>query len=110
MPARRVPRQWPPHTRPSAAFLQLSHAKRVYASLRRSSKDKRLDGALAWLRRHGGQASPRDVQRDGVAGVKNAKEALALLKELADQGYGVLEQRGKRSFRFTLGEDQTTSD
>lgn len=87
-----------------------SHARRVYASLRGSSKDKRVDGALAWLRRRGGQASPRDVQRDGVAGVKNAKEALALLKELADQGYGVLEQRGKRNFRFTLGKDQATSD
>lgn len=86
-----------------------SHARRVYASLRRNS-DRRVDGALAWLRRHGGQASPRDVQRDGVAGVKNAREALALLKELADQGYGVLEQRGKRSFRFTLVKDQATSD
>lgn len=86
-----------------------SHARRVYASLRRNS-DKRVDGALAWLRRHGGQASPRDIQRDGVAGVKNAKEALALLKELANQGYGVLEQRGKRSFRFTLAKDQATSD
>jgi hypothetical protein len=78
-----------------------SHARRVYASLRLTPEDKRVEQALRWIETHGRTASARDLQRGHVAGVKASTEAQRLLRILVDRGYGTITERGKH-LKFTL--------
>ena len=70
-----------------------SHSAAVYAHLRLPKEATRIRRAIAWIREHGGECNPTKLVRNSVAGVHGRKEALALMKDLADQGYGHLEER-----------------
>jgi hypothetical protein len=65
-----------------------SHARAVYARLRRSRTTSRVARAIAWIRVHGGEAHTSHLTKNEVAGVENKKDAEALMKELEDRGYG----------------------
>lgn len=79
-----------------------SHARRVHSKLHQNPQAKQDARAVAWIRKHGGRATPRDIQRAGVAGVKNVEQARELLQNLADRGYGMIEPQAERSFVFVL--------
>jgi hypothetical protein len=79
-----------------------SHARRVYAHLRCTPEDKRVDAAVAWIRAHGGTATAREMQMHKVAGVKSSTEAKALLRTLEDRGFGRVEEKGKHAVIITL--------
>ena len=49
-----------------------SHARRVYAQLRSTPEDKKVDQALTRIQAHGKQASAGDMLTYKVAGVKTA--------------------------------------
>jgi hypothetical protein len=75
----------------------LSHVRRVYAQLRTTPEDKQVHAILAWIRGHGMSTTAREVQMNGVAGVKSASEAKGLLAKLQDRGFGIVrEGPGKR--------------
>lgn len=87
------------------------HTRRTYARLRCTPEDRKVLDALNWIRRHGGQATAREMLRGNVAGVKKAVEAEHLLRELVERGYGTLTEspsRGKKSLHFMLAKDRTT--
>jgi hypothetical protein len=78
-----------------------SHARAVYDHLQRPTrKQGRLQKALAWIRAHDkSELQPIDLARSQVAGIRTKSEAEALMKELADLGYGRLEERKARNNR-----------
>ena len=70
-----------------------SHARAVYDLLQRPGKKQgRIQKALAWIRAHDkAEFKPSDLARNQVAGIRTKSEAEAVMKELADLGYGRLE-------------------
>jgi hypothetical protein len=55
---------------------------------------------LAWVREHGkAEFNPSDLARSEVAGIRRQSEAEAIMKELADLGYGRLEERRAKNHR-----------
>lgn len=69
------------------------HARRVHARLTEQPADRRVELARRWIEAQGGRATARDLQRKGVAGVRRASEARALMAELVDRGLGRIERR-----------------
>jgi hypothetical protein len=67
------------------------HRKAVYAHLRQPKEATRAQRAIAWIRAHGGACNPTRLVQNSVAGVRGKKAAQALMKELADLGYGHVE-------------------
>jgi hypothetical protein len=76
-----------------------SHRETVYARLRQPEEATRARRAIGWIRSHGGRCSPTQLARSNVAGVQRKKDALALMKELVDLGYGHLEEREAKNHR-----------
>jgi hypothetical protein len=69
------------------------HLRLVYGRLRQTPEDSRLLRALDWIRSHGGRCRARDLVRN--VEIKPTPEAVKVMKELQDRGYGRLEtQRG----------------
>jgi hypothetical protein len=60
---------------PEAAVLSLSR--------RDAELDKALPALAEWLEQHGGQATPRMLQRSAVAGIRTAADLMALLDRYA---------------------------
>ena len=87
-----------------------SHAKKVYARLKASPEDKRMIGAIEWIKRQGGKVTARDVRMYKVAGVKNSDEAKELLHELEKRGAGKVEYGTRKSVIFTLNTTQHSTD
>lgn len=79
-----------------------SHAKRVYSRLKASPEEKRMMGAVEWIKRQGGKVTARDILRYKVAGVKSASDAKTLLRELESRGAGTLEEGPRKSLIFHL--------
>lgn len=67
-----------------------SHATRVYSTLHATPDERRVTSAFEWIRRHGGEASLRDLCRYKVAGVATMKDAEILASLLVTQGHGVI--------------------
>jgi hypothetical protein len=65
-----------------------SHARRVYARLNQSPMSARIERALLWILSKGGKVGTRDLTRNNVAGVGDRADAVLLMKELEDRGYG----------------------
>jgi hypothetical protein len=76
-----------------------SHLRAVYARLELSPEDGLAMRALAWLREHGNRCTPRELQRAGLAGVHKASAAKKVLQNLADWGYGRIEEQATNSGR-----------
>ena len=70
-----------------------SHARKVYSSLHRGPEDRRAEQVVAWLHRHSGACTVRDLQRATVAGINKSSDAAKMLKDLVDRGCGSLENR-----------------
>jgi hypothetical protein len=70
-----------------------SHARAVYARLRRSRTTSRVVRAVAWIRGRGGEVRTSHLTKNEVAGVEDKRDAEALLKELEDRGYGRCDTR-----------------
>src|SRR5262249_3874434 len=81
-----------------------SHARKVYARLQITAEDLKALAAVAWIRRHEGAATVRDLLTARVAGLKTATATRKLLRELVDRGYGQMIQEGKREV-FTLAKE-----
>lgn len=65
------------------------HNVRVLNRLKVSQEDLKLENALRWIRkRPGRQATQRELQANGVAGIKTATEARKVLQDLCDRGLG----------------------
>lgn len=79
-----------------------SHARKVYSRLHVTKEDKQVELALAWIRKQGGKVTLREVLRYKVAGVKTKGEALQLLQDLGERGYGKIAEGEKKSLTFTL--------
>jgi hypothetical protein len=81
------------------------HCVRVFNRLQVSEKDLRAQRLIDWIRRQPNKSSTlRQLQMNGVAGIKTASEALTLLRDLEDRGLGKLTkpgsgERGKTSFQ-----------
>jgi hypothetical protein len=80
----------------------ISHATRVYARLHCTPEDKRVELALSWMKARRGTVSARELQMNGVAGVKSAAEAKALIAMLQDRGYGTVQEGPGQRVSFTL--------
>jgi hypothetical protein len=84
-----------------------SHARAVYARLRCDKQGRRVEQAIAWVRRNGGSCIPTDLARNGVAGVAGKSDALAIMKQMEDRGYGHCEKgkaaNNKPVVRFVAG-------
>jgi hypothetical protein len=79
-----------------------SHSRAVYSQLGLHRKSLPVQKAIVWIRHKGGECNPSQLVRNGVVGVKGKKAALELMGELADQGYGHLEDRvGKNNKKTT---------
>lgn len=75
----------------------------------RDRQDKieiKLEHLVKWLTKQGGRATIRDIQRQGVAGVRTTREIRYLLKRLEAQGRGriVIVQSGRTRQRKTCFE------
>lgn len=81
------------------AYFQ-SHARVVYFALHHSSASRRVQRVIAWVRSHGGECSPTHLVKNNVAGIARKTEALKVMKELVDHGYGRLEERRARNNRM----------
>jgi hypothetical protein len=69
-----------------------SHAARVYGRLGSTNEDREVEKFIAYARRHGGRVSLRDLQRNGVAGVRTAGDVTAICKSLEERELGAVEQ------------------
>ena len=76
-----------------------SHTRAVYAHLRLPKKGNQVHHAIAWVRQHGGECNPTRLAQNNVAGVRGKQQALELMKDMADQGYGHLEERVAKNHR-----------
>jgi hypothetical protein len=79
-----------------------AHARRVYARLRATPEDKRVDELVRWITRQGGRVTARMLQHHEIAGVKSADEAKRLLRTLAGRGYGRVIEQARNSVTFEL--------
>ncbi len=65
------------------------HNVRVFNRLKVSNEDLRAQQIIIWIRkRPGRRVTPREMHQNGVAGIETTSEARAILKDLADRGYG----------------------
>lgn len=65
------------------------HNVRALNRMKVSQEDTRLERVIAWIRkRPERRATSRQLQQNGVAGIKSAKEARTILANLADRGFG----------------------
>lgn len=62
--------------------------KKVIAELGKSHTDQRVLDAVNWIKKQGGQARKRDVQRQRLAGCKRASDVDRLFHDIVDFGYG----------------------
>ena len=76
-----------------------SHARKVYSFLLCDGDDRRIEQVVAWIRDHNGECCARDIQRANVANIKKASDAGQVLKDLADRGYGELQNRNASNGR-----------
>jgi hypothetical protein len=67
------------------------HLRLVYGRLRQPLEDRDLLEVLDWIRRRGGQCTPRDLAN--AKKVTPTDKAKKLLKELEERGYGRIELR-----------------
>lgn len=72
-----------------------SHQKRVLRHLRADPTDRKVDSAIRWIRRRGGECTVRDLTRYEVAGIKGSQDARKLISDLVDRGYGRFKSKGK---------------
>jgi len=79
-----------------------SHVARAYQRMKRDADKSRIGLALRWIREQGGTTSARDINRYKVAGVKDADEALQLLKDLEALNHGKLTKEARGKYTFTL--------
>lgn len=95
-----------------ACWRALPEQGRVALSL----KDERLDGAIDrlvdWLEQHGGQATPRDIQRSAAAGLRTMPDIDVLLERYEAVFPGCVEQgqsttRGGRRGRVVTSPPRT---
>jgi hypothetical protein len=71
-----------------------SHARAVYDHLQLPKKLSRIQKVIAWIREHRkAECCPSHLARNEVAGIRTRTQAEAVMKELADLGYGRLEER-----------------
>src|SRR5262249_629794 len=57
-------------------------------------KLSRIQKVIAWIREHQkAECCPSDLARNEVAGIRTRTQAESVMKELADLGYGRLEER-----------------
>lgn len=87
-----------------------NHLERAMTDMTERASDARAHQAMAWIRRHDGSASVRDIVRFKVCGIQTASEGKSLLEDLADRHLGLLvtkdSPRGDSiSFRIVDGED-----
>jgi hypothetical protein len=68
-----------------------SHLRIVYSRLRQTPEDNHLMDVLDWIRKHGGQCSPRDLAN--AKKVTPTAQAKKVLKELEERGYGRIDLR-----------------
>jgi hypothetical protein len=80
----------------------VSHARRVYPCLQTTAEDKQVELAYAWINAHGGRATAREVLTAGVAGVKTAAQAKALLHLMADRGHGKVVDKPRGQVEISL--------
>ena len=67
------------------------HNVRVFNRLKVSTEDLKAQRVIAWVRkRPGKRATARDLQSNGVVGIKTSTAAKAMLKDLEDRGWGVM--------------------
>ena len=77
-----------------------SHARAVYDHLQLPKKLGRIQKVIAWIRgQDKPECNPSDLARNEVAGIRTRSEAEAVMKELANLGYGRLEERKARNNR-----------
>jgi hypothetical protein len=78
------------------------HNCRVFARLKVSQADQKAEWAVRWIRkRPGRRTTAREMQQNGVVGIRTSSEARALLRDLQDRGWGELrEDRVHRRFEF----------
>src|SRR5262249_39642563 len=63
------------------------HVVRVFRRLKVNHEDLKAERVMAWIRkRPGKRVTPRELQQNGVAGIKTSSEAQRLLEDLADRG------------------------
>jgi len=79
-----------------------SHARRIYRRLATEHGDKRIAGAVEWIRQRGGEVSARDIQKYKVGGVRDNAEAKALLEELEGLGHGHVQRGRHKHVEFKL--------
>ena len=79
-----------------------SHLHAVYSRLELTPEDNLAMRALVWIRRHGKRCTPRELQRAGIPGIAKATVAEEVLRNLADSGYGRIEEHDKHSFTFVF--------
>ncbi len=77
-----------------------SHARAVYAHLRLPKKLGPIQKVISWIRGHNKtEFHTSELARSQVAGIRSRSEAEAIMKELADLGYGRLEERRAKNNR-----------
>jgi hypothetical protein len=69
-----------------------AHLRVVYARIGLTAEDDVALRALKWVRSHGGRCTHRQLQRADVPGILKASVARKVLRDLADRGYGRLEE------------------
>ncbi|WP_026961624.1 DUF3987 domain-containing protein [Alicyclobacillus herbarius] len=79
-----------------------SHTRLVYDQLTLPIRSDRVQRAVDWIRRHGGTADTRDIQRANVVGVRRASEARQLIMDIADHGYGVVSEGPRGALQITI--------
>jgi hypothetical protein len=84
-----------------------AHVRRIYQYLGITPEDKRIDAAISWIgRQRGLHATVRELVTAHVGGVRTSDEAKALLRELHERGYGIVQEtpldHGRQRVQFTL--------
>jgi len=72
-----------------------AHLQLVYGQLRQTPAENHLLEVLDWIRKAGGQCTPRELVR--AKKVSPTDKARKLLKELEDRGYGHIEWRDAKN-------------
>ena len=79
----------------------VAHARRVWQRLMESQEDSKMRQVVNWLRRIKRPVTQREVLRAGVAGLRSAAEAGAMLNRMVDCGLVEPVETG-RTARFAL--------
>jgi len=74
-----------------------SHALMIHNRVYADKRDRRVLGAVDWLRRHGNKATGREMLTAKLGSAKTMNDIHQLIGDIVDRGYGYIDHDAGRS-------------